>query len=66
MKDIRWLLCLYKDKDKTDLWKLMEFKTIKEVAYILGMKAQEISNFYHQLIKERGPLQYCIIYQVGK
>lgn len=65
MKGISWIVCLYKDTEKTDLWKIMEFKTIKDIAYVLDMKQQEISNFYHKLIKERGNLRYCVIYQVA-
>tara|TARA_R110000823_G_scaffold197614_6_gene328784 strand:+ start:319 stop:516 length:198 start_codon:yes stop_codon:yes gene_type:complete len=65
MKGISWVVCLYKDIEKTDLWKIMEFNTIKDISYILNMKQQEISNFYHKLIKERGNLRYCVIYQVA-
>lgn len=62
----KWLLFMFQDKDRTDLIKIMDFHTVKDIAYILGMKPQEISNYYHQLIKERGPLKYCYLYQVSK
>lgn len=66
MRDIKWLLFLFQDKEKTELHKIYEFRTIKEIAYILDMKQQDISNFFHGLIKERDNLRYCVIYQVGK
>lgn len=62
----KWLLFMFQDKERTDLIKIMDFNTVKDIAYVLGMKPQEISNYYHQLIKERGPLKYCYLYQVSK
>lgn len=62
----KWLLFMFQDKDRTDLIKIMDFHTVKDIAYVLGMKPQDISNYYHQLIKERGPLKYCYLYQVSK
>ena len=38
------------DKDRTELFKIMDFNTIKEISYVLNMKQQDISNYYHQLI----------------
>jgi len=57
---------MFLDKDRTDLFKVMDFNTIKEIGYVLNMKQQDISNYYHQLIKERGPLKYCYLYQISK
>jgi len=65
-KNIRWLLFLHTDKEKTNLYKILDFKSIKEIGYVLNMKPQIISNYYHNLIKERDNLKYCIIYQVSK
>ena len=62
----KWLLFMFQDIERTDLIKIMDFHTVKDIAYVLGMKPQEISNYYHQLIKERGPLKYCYLYQVSK
>ena len=62
----KWLLFVFLDKERTDLFKVMDFNTIKEVSYILGETAQTISNYYHHLIKERGNLEYCYLYQVSK
>ena len=65
-KNIRWLLFLHTDLEKQQLFKVLDFQSIKEIGYILNMKPQIISNYYHNLIKERGILKYCIIYQVSK
>jgi|TARA_R110002153_G_scaffold29256_4_gene89910 citrate lyase synthetase len=65
-KNIRWLLFIHTDLEKQQLFKVLDFQSIKEIGYILDMKPQIISNYYHNLIKERGVLKYCIIYQVSK
>jgi len=62
----KWVLFLFTDTEKSELFKVMDFNTIKEISYILNMKQQDISNYYHQLIKERGNLRYCYLYQVSK
>lgn len=63
MKKNTWLLHLYKDEDKTDLFKVMEFQTIKDISECIGVEPQVISNYFHGLIKPRGFLKYCILYQ---
>ncbi len=63
MKKNTWLLHLYKDEEKTDLFKIMEFQTIKDISECIGVEPQVISNYFHGLIKPRGFLKYCILYQ---
>lgn len=63
MKKNTWLLHLYKDEDKTDLFKVMEFQTIKDISECIDVEPQVISNYFHGLIKPRGFLKYCILYQ---
>ncbi len=63
MKKSSWIIHLYQDKDKKDLFKIMEFNTMKECSKVLDLPAQTISNFFHGLIKARGILEYCILYQ---
>lgn len=65
-KNIRWLVFLHTDTEKTKLFKILDFRTIKEMSYVLDVKPQVISNYYHNLIKDRDNLRYCIIYQVSK
>ena len=62
----KWMLFVFLNKERTELFKVMDFNTIKDVAYVLGERPQTISNYYHNLIKERGLLKYCYLYQVSK
>ena len=62
----KWLLFVFFDKDKKELWKVLDLNTIKDVAYIVNQSPQVVSNYYHNLIKERGLLKYCYLYQVSK
>jgi DNA-binding NarL/FixJ family response regulator len=59
----RWFLILFTDENKKEIFKVLECKTIKEVAYLLNLSPQVVSNYYHNLINERGSLKYCILYQ---
>lgn len=63
MKKNSWLVHLYEDTTKTNLLKVMEFQTIKDISYVLNIPSQTISNYFHGLIKPRGILNYCIVYQ---
>lgn len=63
MKKNTWILHLYLDEEKQDLFKSMEFQTIKDISDVIQEKPQVISNYFHGLIKPRGFLKYCILYQ---
>jgi len=63
MKKNNWILYLFESKDKTDLLKIMEFKTIKDVSFVLGVDASVISNWFHGLIHPRGILKNCVLHQ---
>ncbi len=63
MKKNYWVLYLYESKDKGEIFKTMTFPTIKEVSYVLNLKPQIVSNYFHGLIKPRGILEYCVLYQ---
>lgn len=63
MKKRNWILWLFEDNDKIDLLKIMEFKTIREIAFVLDLDPQLISNWYHGLINPRGILNNCVLYQ---
>lgn len=63
MKNSGWVVYLFTDKDKKEIFKIMEFKTIKEISYCFSIDAQTISNYYHKLIKPRGILNNLILYQ---
>lgn len=66
MKNTIWILYLFTDITKSEIFKIMEFKSVKDIAYVLNMKPQIISNYFHGLIKPRGILNNCVLYQSVK
>lgn len=64
MRNIEWFLFVFKDTDKSELYKIMKFNKIKDVGYIVDEKPSVVSNYFHNLIKPRGLLKYCYIYQI--
>ena len=63
MKKRNWILWLFEDDDKIDLLKIMEFKTIRDIGFVLDLEPQLISNWFHGLINPRGILNNCVLYQ---
>ena len=63
MKKNNWILYLFENDEKRELLKIMEFKTIKDVAFVLNMNAAVISNWFHGLINPRGILKNCVLHQ---
>ena len=58
-----WILYLFEDETKTEIFKIMEFKSIREISYVFDIERQIISNFYHGLILPRGILKNVVLYQ---
>ena len=65
MKKRNWILWLFEDDDKKDLLKIMEFKTVKDIGYVLDLDPRLISNWFHGLINPRGILKNCVLYQTN-
>ena len=63
MKKNNWILYLFENDEKRDLLKIMEFKTIKDVAFVLDIDPSVISNWFHGLINPRGILKNCVLQQ---
>tara|TARA_Y100001938_G_C7984678_1_gene376277 strand:- start:195 stop:398 length:204 start_codon:yes stop_codon:yes gene_type:complete len=63
MKKNFWYVYLFESEDKTDIFKIMKFDTINEMSEVLQIKPAVLSNYFHGLIKPRGVLKYCMIYQ---
>jgi hypothetical protein len=59
MKKNNWILYLFEDDRKRDLLKIMEFRRIKDIAYVLDIEASVISNWYHGLINDSSTRCYC-------
>ena len=51
MKNTIWILYLFTDNSKSEIFKIMEFKSVKDIAYVLDLKPQIISNYFHGLIR---------------
>ena len=66
MKKRNWVLWLFESEDKKELLKIMEFKTIRDIGYVLDLEPQLISNWFHKLINARGILKNCCLYQSMK
>jgi len=66
MKKNYWNVYLF-DKEITDkekeIIKIMKFDTMNSMSKVIGEKPSVLSNYFHGLIKARGKLKYCIIYQ---
>lgn len=63
MKRSAWVLYLFEDDKKKEIFKIMEFKTIKELSYVIDTEPSIISNWYHGLINARGILKNCVLVQ---
>lgn len=63
MKKNCWYVYLFENEEKKDIVKIMKFNTIMDMSYVLDIKSSVLSNFFHGLIKSRGILTYCNIYQ---
>jgi hypothetical protein len=63
MKKNHWVLYLFENTEKTDLLQIMQFKTIREVAFVLSLEPSIISNWFHGLIHPRGILKNCVLHQ---
>lgn len=63
MKRSGWVLYLFENSDKKELFKIMEFKTIKELSYVIDIPPTIISNWFHGLINPRGILKNCFLVQ---
>lgn len=58
-----WLVAIYFDRDKKELFKIIEFNSLMEIAYCLNVKIYDVSNFYHKISKPKGQFEYIIIYK---
>ena len=63
MKKNNWILYLFENNEKKELLKIMEFKTIKEISFVLDKDSSIISNWFHGLIHPRGILKNCVLHQ---
>ena len=58
-----WILTIYLDKNKKDLFKALEFNNLREIAYCLDKEIYDISNFYHKITKQKEVFEYLYLYK---
>ena len=58
-----WILTIYLDKNKKDLFKALEFNNLREIAYCLDKEIYDISNFYHKITKPKEVIEYLYLYK---
>lgn len=56
-------MILFTDLEKKDIFKVLEFNTLKEIAYVMNKEIHDVTNFYHQITKPKRIFQYINIYQ---
>ena len=59
-----WILHLYLDSDKKQLFKIFKFHRLKNIAYCLNKEVFQITNFYHGIKKPDGIFKYITIDRV--
>ncbi len=62
-KNTSWIMILFTDLEKKDIFKVLEFNTLKEIAYVMNKEIHDVTNFYHQITKPKRIFQYINIYQ---
>ena len=59
-----WLLHLYLDIEHQNLFKILKFKRLLDVAYCLNKEVYQITNFYHEIKKPDGIFKYITLDRV--
>ena len=62
-KNTSWIMILFTDTKKDEIFKVLEFNTLKEMAYVMDKKIHDVTNFYHQITKPKKIFKYINIYQ---
>jgi len=62
-KNTSWIMILFTDKTKKDIFKVLEFNTLKEIAYVMDKQIHDVTNFYHNITKPKKIFNYINIYQ---
>ena len=58
-----WILAIYLDDDKKDLFKALEFDSLRHIAYCLNKQIYDVSNFYHKITKPKGIFKQLYLYK---
>jgi hypothetical protein len=58
-----WVLAIHNDILKKDLFKVLEFNSLREMAYCLNCEIYDVSNFYHKISKPKGQFRFITIFK---
>jgi len=58
-----WLVAIFIDKEHKDLFRMIEFHSLREIAYCLDSNIYDVSNFYHRISKPKGKFVWIEIYK---
>jgi hypothetical protein len=58
-----WVLAIHFDISKQQLFKVLEFNSLREMAYCLDCEIYDVSNFYHRISKPKGKFRYITIFK---
>ena len=58
-----WLVAIFYDKAHQDLFRMIEFHSLREIAYCLDANIYDISNLYHKISKPKGKFVWIEIYK---
>jgi len=58
-----WLVAIYTDLAHKDLFKIIDFHSLREIAYCLDCHIYDVSNFYHRISKAKGKFLNIEIYK---
>ena len=54
---------VFEDEARTAPVKVMSFETVNEVSYVVGMPSKTVYNYFHRLIRPRGPLRFVSLFK---
>ena len=58
-----WVVVIYRNTEKSEIFKVLNLDSVKQIAYILNESPTDVSNFYHKLIKPKNLMNYIDIYK---
>ena len=58
-----WLVAIYLDIQHKKLFKMIEFHSLRHIAYCLDCNIYDISNLYHRISKPKGKFVWIEIYK---
>ena len=58
-----WLVAIYIDIEHNELFRMIEFHSLRQIAYCLDANIYDVSNFYHRISKPKGKFIWIEIYK---